>query len=71
MFKGENAMIPILALIVGVLLNMSTSGGQVWPIGSVIAVVIMGVWLKGHIDRRFDALEAKLKKNLSENLEEK
>jgi len=64
-------MIPILALIVGVLLNMSTAGGQVFPIGSVIAVVMMGVWLKSHIDRRFDALEAELKKgkeDLSENL---
>lgn len=55
-------MIVILALVLGVLLNMSTAGGQVWPIGSVVAVVMMGVWLKGHIDRRFNALEAGLKK---------
>ncbi len=62
-------MIPILALIAGSLLNMSAAGGQVWPIGSVVAIVMMGVWLKGHIDRRFDALEAELKKNKkTENL---
>ncbi len=64
-------MIPILTLVLGVLLNMSAAGGQVWPIGSVVTAVIMGVWLKGHVDRRFDALEAQLKENLSEDLEEK
>jgi len=63
----------ILALVLGVLLNMSTVGGQVLPIGSVVAIVLVGVWLKSHIDYRFDMLEAELKKGkgtLSENLEE-
>ncbi len=62
----------ISALALGIFLNMSSAGGQVWPIGSVVAIVIMGAWIKSHIDRRFDTLEAELKKreNSSENLEE-
>ena len=53
--------IAILALAVGIFLNMSVYDGQVWPIGSVAAVVIMGVWIKFSMDRRFERLEEQLK----------
>ena len=33
----------LFALVLGAFLNLSTFGGQVWPIGSVAAIVIMGV----------------------------
>ena len=41
----------ILAMALGIFLNMSTYGGQVWPIGSVAAIVVMGVWIKLSMDR--------------------
>ena len=53
--------IAILALAVGIFLNMSVYDGQVWPIGSVAAIVIMGVWIKFSMDRRFERLEEQLK----------
>lgn len=51
----------ILALVLGVFLNMSTYGGQVWPVGSVAAAVIMGVWVKTSMDRRFEKLEREIR----------
>ena len=51
----------LFALVLGALLNLSTFGGQVWPIGSVAAIVIMGVWIKFSMDRRFERLEEQLK----------
>ena len=53
----------ILALAVGVFLNLSTIGGHVWVIGlgSVAAIVIMGVWIKFSMDRHFEELERRLR----------
>lgn len=51
----------LFALVLGAFLNLSTFGGQVWPIGSVAAIVIMGVWIKFSMDRRFERLEEQLK----------
>lgn len=60
----------ILALALGIFLNMSTYGGQVWPIGSVVAIVIMGVWIKFSMDRRFEELENRIKnQGVSQNVE--
>ena len=50
----------LFALVLGAFLNLSTFGGQVWPIGSVAAIVIMGVWIKFSMDRRFERLEEQL-----------
>ena len=51
----------ILALVLGGFLNLSTYGGQVYPLGSVAAVVIMGVWLKNTMDRHFEDLRKQMK----------
>ena len=51
----------LFALVLGAFLNLSTFGGQVWPIGSVAAIVIMGAWIKFSMDRRFERLEEQLK----------
>lgn len=60
----------ILALALGIFLNMSTCGGQVWPIGSVAAIEIMGVWIKFSMDRRFEELENRIKnQGVSQNVE--
>ena len=60
----------ILALALGLFLNMSTYGGQVWPIGSVAAIVIMGVWIKFSMDRHFEELERRLRdQGVSQNVE--
>lgn len=60
----------ILALALGLFLNMSTYGGQVWPIGSVAAIVIMGVWIKFFMDRHFEELERRLRdQDVSQNVE--
>ena len=40
----------IAALVLGIFLNMSTSGGTSWPIGSVVSVVIMGIYIKTNQD---------------------
>lgn len=62
--------VAILALAVGVFLNLSTFGGQVWPVGSVAAVVIMGVWIKFSMDRRFEELERRIgNQGVSQNVE--
>ena len=47
----------ILALVAGIFLNMSTIGGNTWPIGSVVAIVIMGIYLKHNQDVHFDELK--------------
>lgn len=60
----------ILALVLGGFLNMSTFGGQAWPIGSVAAIVIMGVWIKTSMDRRFEELERQIRdQGVSQNVE--
>ncbi len=60
----------ILALALGIFLNMSTYGGRVWPIGSVAAIVIMGVWIKFSMDRRFEELESRFRdQGVSQNVE--
>ena len=60
----------ILALALGIFLNMSTDGGQVWPVGSVAAIVIMGVWIKFSMDRRFEELESRFRdQGVSQNVE--
>lgn len=60
----------ILALVLGGFLNLSTFGGQVWPVGSVAAVVIMGVWIKFSMDRRFEELERRIgNQGVSQNVE--
>nr|WP_325195876.1 hypothetical protein [uncultured Oscillibacter sp.] len=52
----------IAALVLGIFLNMSTAGGTSWPIGSVVAVVIMGIYIKTSQDRHFEELKNILKK---------
>ncbi len=62
--------IAILALAVGIFLNMSVYDGQVWSIGSVAAIVIMGVWIKFFMDRHFEELERRLRdQDVSQNVE--
>ena len=48
----------VAALILGIFLNMSTVAGTSWPIGSIIAVVIMGIYIKINQDKRFDELKS-------------
>ena len=49
---------------------MSVYDGQVWPIGSVAAIVIMGVWIKFSMDRHFEELERRLRdQDVSQNVE--
>ena len=59
----------IAALGLGIFLNMSTAGGNSWPIGSVVAVVIMGVFIKMNQDKHFKELKDILKEK--ENAQEK
>lgn len=60
----------ILALALGIFLNMSTYGGQVWPIGSVAAIVVMCVWIKLSMDRHLEELERRLRnQGVSQNVE--
>lgn len=47
----------IAALVLGIFLNMSTAGGASWPIGSVVAVVIMGIYIKNNQDKKFEELK--------------
>lgn len=51
----------ILALVLGVLLNMSTFGGQAYPVGSVAAIVIIGVWIKSAMDKHFADLKEQIR----------
>lgn len=59
----------IAALGLGIFLNMSTAGGNSWSIGSVVAVVIMGVFIKTNQDKHFEELKDILKGK--ENAQEK
>lgn len=60
----------ILALALGIFLNMSTYGGQVWPIGSVAAIVVMCVWIKLSMDKHLEELERRLRnQGVSQNVE--
>lgn len=54
----------IAALVLGIFLNMSTSGGTSWPIGSVVSVVIMGIYIKTNQDKHFEELKNLLKREL-------
>lgn len=60
----------ISALVLGGFLNLSTFGGQMWPIGSVVAIVIMGVWIKLSMDKCFEELERQIRdQGASQNVE--
>lgn len=60
----------ILAMALGIFLNMSTYGGQVWPIGSVAAIVVMCVCIKLSMDRHLEELERRLRnQGVSQNVE--
>lgn len=52
----------ILTLVLGIFLNMSTSWGHAWPIGSVVATVLMGIYVKSNQDRHFQELKELLEK---------
>ena len=58
-----NVVLPALALVLGGWLNLSTVGGQVYPIGSVTAIVVMGVWIKVSLDKHFEELEERMKQD--------
>lgn len=51
----------LTALVLGIFLNMSSAGGNAWPIGSVVAVVIMGIYIKSSQDRHFEEIKRILK----------
>ena len=51
----------ILALIVGAFLNTGTVNGRAWSLGSVAAIVIMGLYLKLCMDKHFEELRACMK----------
>lgn len=57
----------LAALILGIFLNASTIGGISWSIGSVVAVVIMGIYIKASQDRHFEELKSLLKKEVPQN----
>lgn len=57
----------LAALILGIFLNASTIGGISWSIGSVVAVVIMGIYIKTSQDRHFEELKSLLKKEVPQN----
>ena len=57
----------IAALVLGIFLNMSTAGGESWAIGSVVAVVIMGIYIKLNQDKHFDEIKNMLNKDKSED----
>lgn len=61
----------ILALALGVFLNLSTFEGKVWPIGSVAAIVVMGIWIKFSMDRHFEDLERRLDRRGADQNDEK
>jgi len=46
----------LAALLLGGFFNMTSINGISYPIGSVIAIVIMGVWIKRTIDDHFARL---------------
>jgi len=50
----------IASLVLGILLNMSSAGGVSWPIGSVVAIVIMGIYIKTNQDKHFEELKTML-----------
>lgn len=52
----------LAALLLGIVLNQSTTGGTSWPIGSVVAVVIMGIYIKTSQDKHFEELKDLLEK---------
>lgn len=51
----------VLALVLGCFLNLSTFGGQAYPIGSVFAIVIIGIWLKSAMDKHFEELKRQMR----------
>lgn len=57
----------LAALVLGIFLNASTIGGISWSIGSVVAVVIMGIYIKTSQDMHFEELKSLLKKEAPQN----
>jgi hypothetical protein len=57
----------LAALVLGIFLNGSSIGGEPWPIGSVVAVVIMGIYIKTSLDRHFEELKNLLKEDVLQN----
>ncbi len=51
----------VTALVLGIFLNMSSASGISWPIGSVVAIVIIGSYIKASQDRNFEELKNMLK----------
>lgn len=61
----------IAALVLGIFLNMSTVGGASLPVGSVVAVVIMGIYIKKSQDEKFEELKnILLKETYQDNTED-
>lgn len=50
----------VAALVLGAIGNTGQWFGTSWPIGSVIAIVIMGVYVKKCVDKHFQDLNARL-----------
>ena len=61
----------VLALALGALLNRSIVEGRAWSLGSIVAVVIMGVWIKTSMDRHFEELKEQMKQDGESQNEEK
>ena len=61
----------VLALALGALLNTSIVEGRAWSLGSIVAVVIMGVWIKTSMDRHFEELKEQMKQDGESQNEEK
>lgn len=55
----------IAALILGIFLNMSSANGVSWPIGSVVAIVLMGIYIKKSQDQHFEELKNMLQEQNS------
>lgn len=46
----------LAAIFAGAFFNASSINGQPWNLGTIAAVVIMGIWLKKTIDEHFARL---------------
>lgn len=61
----------VLSLVLGAIGNTAELFGKPWPIGSVIAIVIMGVYIKKCIDKHFHDINARFDKFFSPSNTEK
>ena len=59
----------VASLVLGICLNMSSAGGTSWPIGSVVAVVIRGIYIKTSQDKHFEELKKMLQNEESTHSE--